>query len=204
MDAPKPFVLADAFASLKDAVCWIINLWGAPEAIAAQKFLRRETRQHILQWLAPIEALARRVLLIAALEAPPANAAPTAAFLPPVRSALRDTPPAPDLSDDPTEWRTIFKVWPYARRVSAPARCEGVGLERTRGCDAYPLAKRLEALIRLARDPASCIARLARRLALARRQAPRAFAPYRHRGGPVQTLLREAQAAVDAALANTS
>jgi hypothetical protein len=45
---------------------------------------------------------------------------------------------------------------------------------------------------------------MARKIAQRRAWLPHAFSRYRHRALPVQTLLREAQAEVDAALWNTS
>ena len=79
-----------------------------------------------------------------------------------------------------------------------------IAVPRASENNAYPLARRVEALIRLCRDPGAAIQRMARKIALRRGELRSAFAQFRHEGGPVQTLLNEVQAHVDAALWNTS
>jgi hypothetical protein len=64
----------DAWAHLFDIIAMVIALFGTPAAIAAQRLLRRATRIEIPHWLAPLEALARRLLLLEAAELPPRNA----------------------------------------------------------------------------------------------------------------------------------
>jgi hypothetical protein len=212
-DDEPPATLERFWDDLRYAVGMILALFGAPEAIAARRMLVRRTRQDILAWLAPIEAMARRILLLAALEAPACNAAaPTPSYRVPVLSAMRDTP-FRELSDNPADWRVLFSDWPGDANcgAGAPARKrtagEGAGASKDRrfaDYTAYPLARRLEALIRLARDPGAAITRMARKIAQRRAHLARAFAPYRHRSLPVQTILARVQAQVDAALVNTS
>jgi hypothetical protein len=205
-DDTPPFTLDRAWNDLKYAVAMILTLFGGAAEIAARKMLLNRTRQEILIWLAPIEAMARRILLLAALRAAPPN--PPERHKPhraPLASAMRDAP-LPDLSDNPADWRAVFSDWPSGcahRRGEFAERREPEG-KRFTDYNAYPLARRIEALVRLARDPANAIKRMARKIAERRTQLCAAFARYRHPGGPVQTLLNEVQAHVDAALWNTS
>jgi hypothetical protein len=162
----------------------------------------------MLEWLAPVEALVRRILLLAALNAPApaANVRARHTRETPVRSALRDAWRW-ELSENPADWRVLFGVWPHGP-TRAPAIANAIPWPATprpaADFNAYPLARRLEALLRVAENPAAAVARMARKLALRRAEAPRAFAPFRHPAGPVETILREAQEAVDATLEDTS
>jgi hypothetical protein len=201
-DDDPPFTLANAWEDLRYVVSMIVSVFGGPAQIAAQQMLLARTRQEILVWLAPIEALARRVLLLAALAAPVSNLPlERRKAAPPVENAFRDTP-YQDLSDNPADWRVLFNDWPKTggkgRRSVRTMRTPSPGF------NAYPLARRLEALLRLADDPGAAIRRMAAKLAQRRALVATAFAPYRHKGGPVQPRLEEVQAQVDAALWNTS
>ncbi len=182
-------------------IAMVIALFGAPAAIAAMRILRRATRIEILHWLAPLEALARRLLLLEAAELPPRNA-PPARFVASGRiaNALRDTP-AP--SEDPAQWRVRFSLWPHgAQRRSAREARIGQPAHSIKET-ALALAKRLEALSRLLQNRKAYVQRMASLLAARRDTAFTAFAPFRF-PGPVATLLAETQAQVETALANTS
>ena len=205
-DDGPPFTLQRAWDDLKWAVGWILSAVGSPSDIAAYKMMLARTRQEILIWLAPIEAMARRILLLAALKEPAPNL-PGRRRKPdaPVENAFRDTP-FQELSDNPADWRVLFNDWPHASgkpRENYEGRPRAV-LKRFTDYNAYPLARRLEALVRLARDPGAAIKRMAKKIAARRGQLCFAFGKYRHDGGSVQTLLNDVQARVDAVLWNTS
>jgi hypothetical protein len=204
MDEPEPFTLDRAWEWLSTAVLWLVSVCGSPAQIAARLMLVRRTRQHILQWLAPTEALARRIALLAALAAPKVNFAPPSKRSPRITTALRDRP-LRALPENPAEWRAIFTLEPS--HAGGPAKTDIAfprASTRPPAYNALPLARRIEALMRLVRDPKRVIARMTRALA-ARGKALRArFGPYPHRGGPVHTHLATTQAALDAAFSNTS
>jgi hypothetical protein len=196
--------LEQFWGDLKYAVGMILSVFGSPSDIAAYKMMLARTRQEILIWLAPVEAMARRILLLAALTAQPPNLPERRRRPdPPVESALRDAP-FHELSDHSADWRVLFNNWPHAGGQPRENTGRRPVLKRFTDYNAYPLARRVEALVRLARDPAAAIRRMAMKIALRRGQLRLAFARYRHDGGPVQALLDDVQAHVDAALWNTS
>ncbi len=189
---------------LNYAVGLILSVFGGPQEIASRRMLIARSRQEILIWLAPIEAMARRILLLAALRAPAPNLPERRKRAAPIESALRDAP-FRELSDNPADWRVLFNDWP---RESGLRKQRAVlpqpVLKRFTDYNAYPLARRLEALVRLARDPSAAIQRTARKIAERRGELCFAFARYRHDAMPVQSLLNDVQRHVDAALWNTS
>jgi hypothetical protein len=162
--------------------------------------LPRAARIQILQWLAPLEAQARRLLVLEALKLPAPNQPPP--FIPKgkLANAYADKP-APDLPADETQWRVRFHVW--SGGAAKPGRAPGIPNARSYpvSYNALPLARRIEALRRVFDQRDLYAARLAVRLHHAPAQARKAFAPYRHRATAVQTLLRQTQDQVDLALA---
>lgn len=202
-DDTPPFTLQRAWEDLRFAVNWLLSACGLPAEIAARRLMFPSTRQEILTWLAPVEAMARRVLLLAALKAPHNLPVRTITRDAPVRSAMRDAVYR-EPSDNPADWCVLFSDWP--QEVRQPKRYDprDMAVPRATQNNAYPLARRVEALIRLCRDPGAAIQRMARKIALRRGELRFAFKPFRHDGGPVQTLLNDVQAHVDAALWNAS
>jgi hypothetical protein len=195
--------LANTWAILADRVTMMITLFGGPADLFLCRFLRRITRQHILQWLAPLEALARRLLVLEATTLPAPNVPP---FAPrPGRVASRCADQCGRIeSENPAEWRVRFALWPqgHHRETRPVMTFADRGLRE----NAVPIARRMEALLRLLQDRAGALSRITRILAARRTSAREAFTPYRTRNrvGPVDTHLREAQALLDTALANTS
>jgi hypothetical protein len=139
-------------------------------------------------------------VLLEALKLPPPNAPPT--FVPQAKLATTyaDKPQA-ELPEESEKWNVRFHVWtagtPTTNKIGAnqPARSHSVQF------NALPLARRVEALRRLFDQREAYAQRLALRVHYAISRARKVFAPYRHRAVPVQTLLRQAQAEVDLALA---
>jgi hypothetical protein len=139
----------------------LFNLFGAPEAIAAQDVLSARTRTFLLAWLRAGEALLRRLLLIeAAALAPPASSLHADKRRTPRQRRLREF-----FADKPEDWRVAFRVLgPPASRRRASAMAGDTLAVHTRLHSAWPLAERAEALLRAYNTPAPFAQRLARRL----------------------------------------
>jgi hypothetical protein len=152
------------------------NLFGAPEAIAAQHTLSRKAHALAFEWLRAGEALLRRLLLIeAAALAPPVSSRRAVSSRMP-----RQKRPYEFFADKPEDWRVTFRCCvgdthaPGARMRTRP-RCACVS--PTRFPSAWPLAERAEAMLRAFNNPAPYAARLARKLYAAPHRA-RALAAY--------------------------
>jgi hypothetical protein len=190
---------------LSQVVAMLITMFGNPAELFLRQTLRRVTRQDILHWLAPAEALARRLLALEATQLPAPNA-PT--FTPrPGRIATRCAGTcAREENEDPAQWRVRFALWPegYAHRPRMGEAAYTFPI--TRFDNAAPLARRLEALLRVMQDRTGALHRMARLLAARRAAAWQSFTPYRARMRvcPVDTDLRETQAMLDNALTDTS
>ena len=142
------------------------NLFGAPQEIAAQGALTQSARAILAPWLRAGEWLMRRFVLIeaAAMPAPaPAPAArPRVVQVPRKRRLMAFYP------DKPEDWRVTFRVFVGAgarRKIKARApRTPRASCLGPRFFDAWPIAERCEALLRVFNDPLRYAARLARRL----------------------------------------
>ncbi len=178
----------------------LASIGGCALAVAERLILTRAARIEILQWLAPLEAEARRLLVLEALKLPAPNQPPP--FVPKgkLATAYADKP-AHDLPEDETQWRVRFHVW--SGGGARQGRTSGVQTTRTYPVtfNALSLASRIAALRRVFDQREISAARLASRLHHAPERARKAFAPYRHKATAVQTLLRRTQQEVDLALA---
>src|SRR5262249_32007624 len=119
--------------------------------------VERAFRDLMRDWLRLIEALVRRALLVDAL-------ALLGSGLRALTLRVRinaPSPPPPMEGDDPALWRVAFRTG-GAPAAGNPARPHWRAAPHP--FDARPLAKRLEALIRVVAAPQKAIARLARRL----------------------------------------
>jgi hypothetical protein len=200
MEEDEPFDLETAWAGLQHAMGFLLAICGGAAALAQRLLLRRASRIEILQWLAPLEALARRLLLLEALKLPAPNAPAPFAKKGKLASAFTDCP-APELPEDAEQWNVRFHVWTAGARLAG----QGAGMvqtARTRplNLNAIPLAKRIEALRRLYEQRGGYARRLAARLHHALPRACRVFAPYRHSATPVRSLLRDVQREVEIGL----
>lgn len=201
----EPFTLEAGWAQLCYLAQFLFRLFATPAELAAQMILRREKRREILQWLAPLEAAARRLILLAALELPAPNA-PALASPCGFGAAFRDRP-APLLPENAEDWRVQFHVFRVSETAPAPGRPRPRGAPGIR-YDAIALARRIEALRRVLDDRVAAVRLLARRLADRVLGAPRQirarvarwFAPYRYKRGGVAWLLSAVQREVDVAL----
>ncbi|HWA21112.1 MAG TPA: hypothetical protein VG735_01805 [Caulobacterales bacterium] len=199
----EPFSLQDAWQAMGDLYAAIVSLFGAPFDIAMQLILVRQNRRDILAWLGPVEALARRLLLLKALSMPTPNDAPAKA--PPGRVLIAFADRAQeDIDPESEKWRVRFCVMPHGvlrtKRSKEPCADQRGGAINF---NALPLARRLEALRRLLENPQPALARLRRLLATQRAAVESAFRPYRPRATCVQSALDDAQREIDLAL-NTS
>lgn len=142
---PLARVLIDQFAAL----------YGAPAELVLRG-LPRAARAPLLAFIRLIEALVRRLLLIETWNLPVAFTPRTMKPANNAGAGIRAR-----ASDNPANWRVsprLFPAWPTGsgRRGAAPAE--------ERLISNRALAERLEALIRVAADPAPYAQRLARRL----------------------------------------
>ena len=172
-DASPPALWAVA----RHLLGWLTAVFGDACAVAALGVVSPAERDEILTWLRPIEALARRLLVV---EAAALERSPMARRRAPAAMSSADKAPRvrlPHRCDgldpaDPRGWRVAFRVCaaPEGMRGSSDAgpRREteretntgtGIGL-----AGAWPLAERIEAVTRVLEDPAPFAARLARRL----------------------------------------
>lgn len=207
MEETEPFNLERFWLCLGESAGWIVSLFGAPSKIAGCLILTRGLRENILAWLAPIEAFARRLLVIEAASLPRPNFALPKAASGRISTALEDAP-LTMLGENEGEWRVRFKVWPGVTSAPCARRaCEKPPPRNQIVFNAYPIARRIEALLRLAEDRTGALARIARRLFANPKAARIAFAPYRGPALCIRDMLATTQAEVDAALAafaNTS
>lgn len=155
----------------------LYGLFGAPEDVARSGWVQTRTHKLIASWLRAGEVLVRHLVLI--------EAAALADLAPSARNSricrLRSRCLRAFSADSPATWRVVFHALsPLSRAVSTHmsrrSRGEvddcvsGMGPHGHR--NAWPLAERYEALIRVFNTPAPYARRLSRRL----KQAPRAVA----------------------------
>lgn len=150
--APPPFDLHAAWDYAIATVQRIVAIFGDPVAIRDQAFLPRSDIRLMLEWLRPLEALLRRLLLLKAMRSAP----------PPQRPrAPRDSARFVALRAIPR--RRGFRVLPCARRASG-VRTLRRRLDPEALIASGPMARRFNALVCALVRPAPLVARLARRL----------------------------------------
>jgi hypothetical protein len=151
------------------------NLFGGPAYIAWMHTLRADEHKRIAEWLACAEAMLRRLLLIEAAAMPKPNTRP---LLRTPRQRVRRLVYFEE--DKPENWAVRFRVLAAPRRprvrlpkYGPPRPRERVSREdrwcstRFKPCklyDAWPLALRYEAVLRVYNDPFPYARRLARQL----------------------------------------
>ncbi|MGE3142278.1 MAG: hypothetical protein AB7L65_03065 [Hyphomonadaceae bacterium] len=151
---PSP-ALAAAWNLLRDALSWLAAVFGAPEALRAQGAQSPKDRALLLSWLRGLEALAARLLLLAAQAVSPPQAARAGL---PRRCAPGSKPPRKPA------WRVRLRI-PGARARVSRDENGGAGARRAHALPtAAALAARYEALRRVAANPLAYAARMARRL----------------------------------------
>ncbi len=143
------------WAAARYLITAIFNIFGAPEAIAAQDVHSKAERNLLLKWLRAGEAMLRHLLLIeAAAYADLPHSTRKRAPRVRVRRLMSFT------ADKPEDWRVSFR---YAASPAAGGAARARG-EAKRFHSAWPLAERAEALLRAFNDPAPFARRLAHRL----------------------------------------
>lgn len=201
MHLSQPIKLQGPHAALWEAAREVLALMasalGGPALIATMGKLERRTRRNILDWLAPLEVLVRKLLLLEAALVPRRAEAKFRKGAPPQRAAPPRGKCAPPHPEKPPTWRVAFSLSASAPRK--PARNAGPRIRdlnarytppplkpaRPRRDAALKLAMRYEALRRVLDNPAPHARRLARRLERhppAARRIAGTPAPRRHRG----------------------
>jgi hypothetical protein len=148
--------LAQAWAYVKHLIEWCGALYGDPTRVARTLLYSRRECDDIASWLRAIEQILRRVLLIeaAALPKPDSKVRTPRRLAPRVRRIVEHVAEAPEA------WRVRFQlVAPEHRSTRRRNAAQPAPIRY-----AWPLAERLEALLRVVENPAPYIARVARRL----------------------------------------
>jgi hypothetical protein len=204
----EPFTLDAAWENLRYLAQFLFRLFATPAELAAQMLLRKAKRVEILQWLAPLEAAARRLILLEALALPKPNASAPPSPCGFIGNTFADRPP-PDFPENAEAWRVHFHVFrasppspaPQEKRTQNTNEMAGGGIRY----DAIALARRIEALRRVLENRAAAVRHLAARVLGGPREvkarAARCFAPYRYKPGAARSLLPALQREVDVALA---
>jgi len=138
----------------------LFNLFGAPEQIAAQHTLTKDTRALLLTWLRAAEAIVRRLIFIEASKLPADGPPPSrrhAAKMP----AIRARQPSAFDSSNPESWRVTFRCSVADRQNS---RRRSRRHRAPRPIFARSIAERFEALLRAFNSPLPFARRLAQRL----------------------------------------
>ncbi len=179
----------------------MVGAHGWPGAIAARGTISAKFRRDLLQWLAPLEAMVRRLLLLEALRAPP----PCASVCAPKQKRRTQTRrKAPVRAASP-----VFTIWNAARKRPPHLRkyvlVEGRGFRPEAGLETYPaapVARRMEALLGVLENRAPHVARLARLITRTPARVRLCFGRYRRPALRVfAAVLQTIQPEMNAALA---
>lgn len=171
--APITFAPPPLWAIARAFIVTFFALFGSPQELAEKHTLTGKDYRLTLDWLRAGETLLRRLLLIEAAHHDKPNVRP---LLRERRARARKlmsfTP------DQPEAWRVSFRMFVSSRRTPRPPRAKRPGKPRLsreeRVCSenwprptlhsTWPLAERVEAMLRVFNDPEPYAKRLARRL----------------------------------------
>jgi hypothetical protein len=196
----EPFSLEAVWEALRLWARAMVNALGEPASIAAGLLLPRAIREDILAFLAPLEAGVRRLLLIEAAALPRPNEAPVPVSRGRVSANFREDP-VRALPEDSREWRCSFRLWPAATRSETPRQTPTIrATKRVIHYNAFPLARRIEAVIRVLEDRAAYVAKIARRLHADPVETRAAFRPFHARAPSANFLLRDIHRETELAL----
>jgi hypothetical protein len=199
-DQPRPARTLEHWRNVRWFIEVIWNLFGGPETIAALRNLSRADHKLLASWMHKAESLVRKILLIEAADvrvdarpAKPRQAKPRKAK--PRKAAPREKARRTFHAHEPQTWRVSFRISVRRSRASNSRRAYGAGFVCP---DAWPLAGRFEALMRVFDCPERYIARAARRLRrqpklIAALAAPMRFAGLEEIFEPLTPLLFEAR-----------
>jgi hypothetical protein len=185
-------VTHNLFGHARELMAWILGRFPGPATLRLWDGVWQWKKFELLDWLQPVEKLLRRILLIEAYALIETQSLPP--VKPPIKTGReaqggaspesgKDGPPYKMVlydPDHPEKWRVNFRViprWPRKReRRSGYRRLGRIDVDHFRGdprtplryrrviVPSMPLARRLEAVIRICQDPAPFIRRLAFRL----------------------------------------
>ncbi len=136
----------------------LYNLFGTPAHLAEQHTITHRAYALMAPWLRAAEALMRRLLIVEARAYPKPNTRP---LLRPSRPRMRQL--RYFTHDAPQAWRVSFRVF-IDRNPRPPSTRAGQTRALPRFHNAWPLAERYEALLRVFNNPAPYARRLAARL----------------------------------------
>lgn len=164
--SPQRFAPLALWREASRLLVTLFNLFGEPHVLAFRHNVVGRDYKLILNWLRTVEALFRQLLLIEASHyAHDQEPTKPRAKRPRERREMTFT------DENPDAWRVTFRVLdrgpsgPHVvRRQNAGLKAREPYLPPTTFHDAWPLAERFEALLRVHNDPAPYAKRLARRL----------------------------------------
>jgi hypothetical protein len=151
------------WAELRALLRWLGCAFGDPAEVAARLRMPRDEGRLLGAWLAGLETLARALLAALARDFAPSLRAAHAGGPSPARRTQPEQP------EDSERWTGV--AFRFAPRDLPPERSRRSATGALRdfavrgGVDARPLARRFEALIRVAERPEHYARRLARRFA---------------------------------------
>jgi hypothetical protein len=141
----------------------LFHIFGAPEEVAARHTLTLKDHQRMVPWLRAAEALMRRMIFIEAALLTSETQAPIA------KAALKKSAHPRRVvgfdAEHPERWRVSFRCFEAARHRGARSATHCRDTKTAPGFrSAWPIAERLEALLRACNDPLPYAKRLAQRL----------------------------------------
>lgn len=161
--SPQRFAPLALWREASRLLVTLFNLFGEPHVLAFRHNVVGRDYKLILNWLRTVEALFRQLLLIEA-----SHYAHDRAPTKPRAKRPRERREMTFTDENPDAWRVTFRTTESQRggayrRGWKEKRSEPY-LPPTTFHDAWPLAERFEALLRVHNDPAPYAKRLARRL----------------------------------------
>jgi hypothetical protein len=146
----------------------LFGLYGRSETIAAVGPVASKTHHEISSWLAAVERIVRRLLIVEAAKL--VKSLPAIVKRANPRTSQREPQRFEQDPRDSTKWRVSFRAVVTQRgrvdrsETSAAADSANHPLKGTGLHAMWPVAERIEAVRRVLKDPAPYAARLARRL----------------------------------------
>lgn len=162
-DLPLPNIGETAAAGLqhaRDILGMAVGRWFyTPQQLVMFLTVEREKRDTFVRWLRIVELMIRRTLFLEA------SAIAKDLPLPKSRAAKKREPRPPEpYSETPEDWRCSFSIMPRGPRGPRPSRTLSEREPPWEFVPARPIARRLEAILRVVKDPQRYIHRLALRL----------------------------------------
>lgn len=158
ISVPATFAAPALWAALRVFIVTFFNLFGAPEQLAAKGALTAKAYKQTLSWLRAGEAMLRRLVLIEAAHYAKPNLRPLLRERRKRIAKLRGFD-----ASQPQCWRVSFRCFSADDRRCA-GRTRRKCSQPVRVLNAWPLAERAEAILRVFNNPEPYARRVARRL----------------------------------------